>query len=194
MTDTDTIEAPTVAGRRAPTPLHTIATYVDGDRASAARLETAIALARTHGAHLSVMAFGYDPNIAAYSLGGAGGVTLAELERVAQGEAEARADDARARLAASEVLSDVTATVCTLSEVGPAFAAMARFADVAVMEQPYGAHGSPTAADAAEGALFAAETAVLACPPNTRGIAAERVLIGWDGGSTALRAVRRAMS
>ncbi|MEO1469498.1 MAG: hypothetical protein AAFV86_10595, partial [Pseudomonadota bacterium] len=68
MTDTDTIEAPTVAGRRAPTPLHTIATYVDGDRASAARLETAIALARTHGAHLSVMAFGYDPNIAAYSL------------------------------------------------------------------------------------------------------------------------------
>ncbi|MEM9781088.1 MAG: universal stress protein [Pseudomonadota bacterium] len=177
----------------APTRLRTIVTYVDGEAASAARLDTAAALARTHGAHLSVLAIAHDPNIAAYGMTMAGATMADDFSGRAQAEVEARAREISERLQHEGVLFDVEAAVCTIPDVDIRLAECARYADLALVEPPYAPDAGSTAADALEAVLFRGDTPVLICPRSVEEIRTGAILVAWDGSDEALHAVNAAM-
>ncbi|MGF1551815.1 MAG: universal stress protein [Paracoccaceae bacterium] len=189
----DAIETSAVA---AGTRLRSLVTYVDDTPGSERRLAAAVALARLQDAHLSVVAFGYDPNIPPYAFGAGAGVGLPSLgtmlARIRE-TAEARAEAAEAAIARGGVRGDVVVRVVTYAAVSSAFAEHARFADLCVVDRPYDEDGRSTAVDALEGALFEGDAAALVCPPKARVPDAGKAVIGWDASREALRAVRRAL-
>ncbi|MGF1475260.1 MAG: universal stress protein [Geminicoccaceae bacterium] len=173
--------------------LHSIATYVDGDPTSKHRLDVAADLARQHDAHLTVVAFGYDPNIPPYAFGNGAGAAMAELVDQARNASAEHAKVANEYIAKAGLLGEAIPRVCTYASVASSFAEMVRYADAVVVGRPYGERVPSVAVDILEGALFGGDAAVIVCPEGVSGIAPETVLIGWDGSREALRAVRRSM-
>ncbi|MEO0821844.1 MAG: universal stress protein [Pseudomonadota bacterium] len=171
----------------------TVLTYHDGDAQSAARLSAATGVAHSLGAHLSVLALGYDPSVPPYAFGAAGGAAMLDMVTHSREAAAERAALANEALRLAGVAGDVQPLTCTLSTMAQVLGAEARFADLVVLCQPYGDDVDEAAGQALEGALFDGDSAVLVCPAGMEGIAPETVLVGWNGSREALRAVRRAL-
>ena len=170
-----------------------ILTYHDGDSGSDARVTAAIAVARQTDAHLTTLAIGYDPNIPPYAYGEAAGAVMADLVEAAQADAKERTGIVEKMIANAGILGEAEPVVCRYGALSQEFANRAQFADLVVLGRPYGSDVPRTAADAFEGALFEGDAALLIAPPEMGAIDTGTVLIAWNGGSEALRAVRRAM-
>lgn len=191
---TDTLDAAKAAeATRAPTRLQTIVTYVDGEPASMRRLETASALARTHGAHLSVLTIAHDPNIAAYGMTMAGVAIAEDFHKMAQDEVAGRAQQVSDQLLKDGVLFDIETAVCSIPEMASRLATAARYADLALIEPPYAENAGTTAEEALESVLFRGDTPVLVCPAGVEEIDCGTVVVAWDGSDEALHAVNAAM-
>ena len=153
----------------------------------------AISIAATFGAHVTGIAFLYEPVIPDGTLGGVP-VDLIELQRE---ENSKIARDAISRFEAGVKKSGVVAETrqldATFGGAATLFAQIARRFDITVVGQAQREQGA-TDELIIEGALFESGRPVIVVPYIQKsGLTLERVLVCWDGGRTAARAVADAM-
>ena len=153
----------------------------------------AISIAATFGAHVTGIAFLYEPVIPDGTLGGVP-VDLIELQRE---ENSKIARDAISQFEAGVKKSGVAAETrqldATFGGAATLFAQIARRFDISVVGQAQREQGA-TDELIIEGALFESGRPVIVVPYIQKsGLTLERVLVCWDGGRTAARAVADAM-
>jgi nucleotide-binding universal stress UspA family protein len=153
----------------------------------------AISVATAFGAHLSGVAFAYEPVIGGMILPVADASLLdafrAENRRVAD-RAKRNFDDATQR---AGVLADSTVIAATADYAADQFGAIAREYDLAIVPQ---AHPDGDVAETLviEAALCGYGRPVLVVPYiQSTGLKLDRVMICWDGSRSAARAVADAM-
>jgi nucleotide-binding universal stress UspA family protein len=153
----------------------------------------AISMAAAFGAHVAGVAFLYEPVIPDGTLGGVP-VDLIELQRE---ENAKTAKGAVERFEAATKQAGVSAKASILDATfGGAATLFARFTrrfDLAVVGQAQREHGASEEL-MIEGALFESGRPVVVVPYiQKNGFTLERVMVCWDGGRTAARAVGDAM-
>ena len=173
-----------------------LTTIVTSEAETRETVAGAARLARLFDAHLDVLALGVDRTQVGYSYLGTGGVLMqVALERA---EAEARAAEAAAKAAleaeAPGLRWSVEGAVAQAGGLGDLVALRARFADLVVVQRPYG-KGRPSEAEAVlEAALFEGQAPVLVLPEGKPlSHLPERIVIGWNQSREAMVAVRRAL-
>lgn len=172
--------------------IKTILSYADASPGTGHRLAAAIETARQMDAHLTVLAFGFQPDIPPF-VDGMGAGTLAMPPDASRAESEEHARMARELIARAGIRGEAIPTVCLFGTFAREFGEAAQFSDLVVLGRPYGEGAGSTADTALEGALFDGDAAVLVYPDNVEHLDAKSVLIAWNGSREALRAVRRAM-
>ena len=154
----------------------------------------AVSVASAFEAHLAGVAFIYDPVIPATVMGGGIPADLIEAQRV-ESEKGARAAAARFNAAAKQAGLSFETHELNASAAGAAdrFAHLARRFDLAIVGQPH--PDSPVMQDLVlETALFEAGRPVIAVPYIQKGgLKLDRVMVCWDGGRPATRAIGDAM-
>jgi len=153
----------------------------------------AISIAATFGAHVTGIAFLYEPVIPDGTLGGVP-VDLIELQRE---ENSKIARDAISRFEAgvkkAGVASETRQLDATFGGAATRFAQVARRFDISVVAQAQREQGA-TDELIIEGALFESGRPVIVVSYIQKsGLTLERVLACWDGGRTAARAIADAM-
>jgi nucleotide-binding universal stress UspA family protein len=153
----------------------------------------ATSIAATFGAHVTGIAFLYEPVIPDGTLGGVP-VDLIELQRE---ENSKIARDAIGRFEAgvkkAGVASETRQLDATFGGAATLFAQVARRFDISVVAQAQREQGA-TDELIIEGALFESGRPVIVVPYIQKsGLTLERVLACWDGGRTAARAIADAM-
>ena len=153
----------------------------------------ATSIAATFGAHVTGIAFLYEPVIPDGTLGGVP-VDLIELQRE---ENSKIARDAISRFEAgvkkASVASETRQLDATFGGAATLFAQVARRFDISVVAQAQREQGA-TDELIIEGALFESGRPVIVVPYIQKsGLTLERVLACWDGGRTAARAIADAM-
>jgi nucleotide-binding universal stress UspA family protein len=154
----------------------------------------AISLAAEFDAHLAAVSFIYDPVIPATVMGGGIPTELIESQRV---ENEKTASDAIARFEAAAQRAGISfesrKTDASTAGAAGRFAHFARRFDLAVASQAH-PDGSVTQELVLESALFESGRPVIAVPYIQKGgLKLDRVMVCWDGGRTAARAVADAL-
>lgn len=166
-----------------------------------ARVPAAIAdaarLCAAHDAHLDVLALGIDRTQIGYSYVGTGAVMIeAAMERA---ETDARDIEKAVKAALDAQGADLrygtdtaVAQIGSLTEI---VAQRARFADLVVQPRPYGKDQGAEAEAVVEAAMFEGQAPVLVLPEGGLGdrVAPRRVVIAWNQGREAMRAVRLAL-
>lgn len=153
----------------------------------------ATSIAAIFGAHVTGIAFLYEPVIPDGTLGGVP-VDLIELQRE---ENSKIARDAISRFEAgvkkAGVASETRQLDATFGGAATLFAQVARRFDISVVAQAQREQGA-TDELIIEGALFESGRPVIVVPYIQKsGLTLERVLACWDGGRTAARAIADAM-
>jgi nucleotide-binding universal stress UspA family protein len=153
----------------------------------------ATSIAATFGAHVTGIAFLYEPVIPDGTLGGVP-VDLIELQREENCKI---ARDAISRFEAgvkkAGVASETRQLDATFGGAATLFAQVARRFDISVVAQAQREQGA-TDELIIEGALFESGRPVIVVPYIQKsGLTLERVLACWDGGRTAARAIADAM-
>ncbi|MAU51844.1 MAG: universal stress protein [Roseovarius sp.] len=157
-------------------------------------LTHAIAMAEAHDAHLDVLCLGVDRSQTGYYYAGASAIVLQETIARAQQEAEEVETLARKRLDGEALRWTLDSGVSQLADLGRHVAARARFSDLVVLPQPYGAGRGAELEPVTESALFEGRTPVLVAPAGTRPVPKPgRILLGWNESSEALGATRAAL-
>jgi nucleotide-binding universal stress UspA family protein len=153
----------------------------------------AISVAKTFGAHLAGIAFLYEPVIPDGTLGGVP-VDLIELQREENSKA-AKAAVSRFETAAkaAAVSAETRIVDATLGGAATVFGRIARRFDLAVVAQAQREHGASEEL-MIEGALFESGRPIIVVPYIQKDrMTLERVLVCWDGGRMAARAIADAM-
>ncbi|WP_323770450.1 universal stress protein [Antarctobacter sp.] len=154
----------------------------------------AATLAEAYDAHLAALCFGVDRTQTGYYYAGANAMVLQETLTRATAEAEALAADAREALGRTNALWSVDHGVAQLADIGRHVASRARFSDLVVLPQPYGNGKGVELEPVLEGALFDGQVPVMVVPDKVEPMATpKRVVVGWNEGNEALRALRCAM-
>jgi nucleotide-binding universal stress UspA family protein len=153
----------------------------------------AISLARTFGAHIAGIAFLYDPVIPDGTLGGVP-IDLIEIQREENSKVAQAAVSRFEAAAANAGLSAETRTLdASFGGGATLFGRIARRFDIAVVGQAQREHGASEEL-MIEGALFESGRPVIIVPYIQKaGVSSERVLVCWDGGRIAARAIADAM-
>jgi nucleotide-binding universal stress UspA family protein len=150
----------------------------------------AISVASAFEAHLAGVAFIFDPIIPATVMGGSFPADMIESQRV-EAEKAARAAATRFEAAAQRAGISFESHQIAASAAGGAdrFAHLARRFDLAIVGQPQ--PDTPGMQDLIlENALFQSGRPVIAVPYITKEpLNLDRVMICWDGGRTAARAI-----
>lgn len=157
-------------------------------------LPQAADLAAQLQAHLEVLCLGVDSSQGGYYFAGANAVILQEALSRASAEAKALDAASRAWLERTALRWSTQVAMAQSGDLGRLAAGHARFADLVVLQQPYG-EGRGVAEEAViEGALFGAQVPVLVLPegrmPQAR---PRRVVVAWNESAEALRAIRAAL-
>ncbi|WP_439596084.1 universal stress protein [Falsiroseomonas sp.] len=175
--------------------LRDLLVHLDASPRAAARLDFAAALAARHGAHL-VGLHAVEASLPAGLTSDLGGAALGQLAQRMREEAQAQAGRSRASFEEKlrrDGLQGEWREATTLP--AEAVALHARYADLAVLGQPQ--PGSAEAMlDAAllESVLFQSGRPVLTVPHSGHFASApERVLVAWNAGREATRAVHDAL-
>ena len=171
--------------------MKTILTFTSGAAGSNHRVSAAAGLADRLDAHLSVLAFGFEPDLA-YADGMGGGI-MALPPSNAVPESEEAASKARDLIARAGVRGEAIPVVCLWSGFARELGEAARFADLVVLGRPYGKGAAFSESPALEGALFDGDGTVMVFPDGVDRVPEGPALIAWNGSREALRAVRRAM-
>jgi nucleotide-binding universal stress UspA family protein len=153
----------------------------------------ATSIAATFGAHVSGIAFLYEPVIPDGTLGGIP-VDLIELQREENSKvAKTAVDRFEAAAKAAGVSADTRVLDATLGGAAALFGQIARRFDVAVVGQAQHEHGASEQL-MIEGALFESGRPVVVVPYiQKQGLTLDRVLACWDGGRMSARAIADAM-
>lgn len=153
----------------------------------------AISMAAAFGAHVAGVAFLYEPVIPDGTLGGVP-VDLIELQREENSKtAKGAVDRFEAATKKAGIVAQSRILDATFGGAATLFARTARRFDLAVVGQAQREHGASEEL-MIEGALFESGRPVVVVPYIQKsGLTLERVLVCWDGGRTAARAVGDAM-
>jgi nucleotide-binding universal stress UspA family protein len=153
----------------------------------------AVSIAATFGAHVAGIAFLYEPVIPDGTLGGVP-IDLIELQREENSKtAKGAVDRFEAATKKAGVAAKSRILDATFGGAATLFARIARRFDLAVVGQAQHEHGASEEL-MIEGALFESGRPVIVVPYIQKsGLTLERVLVCWDGGRTAARAVGDAM-
>ncbi|MPZ56576.1 MAG: universal stress protein [Rhizobiales bacterium] len=157
-------------------------------------VDYSVSVAAAFEAHLAGVAFIYDPVIPATVMGGGISADLIESQRV-ESEKGARTAATRFDAAAKRAGLSFEKHELSASAAGAAdrFAHLARRFDLAIVGQPQ--PDGPVMQDLVlETALFESGRPVLAVPYIQKdGLTLDRVMLCWDGGRPAARAIADAM-
>ncbi|MBB1490042.1 MULTISPECIES: universal stress protein [unclassified Paracoccus (in: a-proteobacteria)] len=159
------------------------------------QIEAAVAIARREDAHLEVFAVGVDHTQTGYYYAGASAYVFQEAIDRAMAAAETLEAEVRAELAPEDIRWSVESAVAQMGGVSTLIAMRARFADLVVLEKPYGTHAARDSEAALEATLFEGGAPVLVLPHETVTVEniGRRVLVAWNQSDEALHAVRRAL-
>lgn len=157
-------------------------------------LDAAMILARKYDANLDIMCIGVDASQIGYFHASASAALVEQCLARAQERA------AEIRSAANDYMKNSGIHWCTQIEVAPMadmgrrIGAEARFADLAVLPQPYSEAAGGDVEAAAEACLFNGRLPALIIPKGAVMPAApERVMIAWNDSFEAMSAVRAAL-
>jgi nucleotide-binding universal stress UspA family protein len=154
----------------------------------------ALELAARIGAHVTAVALAVDPIVPGFVVA----PLPVEVIEQARTQAIAVADAAAAAFTAEAtrlgVPHETRVSEILMGGVPEGFAAAARTTDLVVIGQDDPDHPEPMREAMIETALFEGAAPTLLVPYISRGaLAFDRIMIGWDGGRTAARAVHAAM-
>lgn len=160
-----------------------------------AQLDAAVALARREDAHLDVFCLGVDHTQTGYYYAGASAYVFQEAIDRAMASAETLEGEVREHLKNADIRWSTESAVAQMGGVSALIAQRSRFADLAVLTQPYGEAAPPDGEAVVEACLFDGNCPVLILPPGKIDVAGlgKRVLIAWNQSDEALAAIRRAM-
>jgi nucleotide-binding universal stress UspA family protein len=153
----------------------------------------AASLATAFDAHITGVAFRYEPVIAPTVMGGLPPEVIED--QIAESEQSARAAVARFEMATAGPGAKTEALVmdATFTGAGTAFGRLARRFDLSVVGQP-GPDKNVVDGVVAEGALFESGRPLVMVPFIQREpFAVDRIMVCWDGSRTAARALGDAM-
>lgn len=167
---------------------------VEDSQAADARIDTACELTRRLDAHLTVLAIAQPPTLI-YGTGlDSGAEFIVQEIEASKARIEAAAVRARARLAANGISDDIRLISEMASSVAGQVARHARYADLTLTGQPDEEAYDPALLDALEGGLFDSGRPMLMVPARWGGKPlARNILVAWDSGREAARAVADAM-
>jgi nucleotide-binding universal stress UspA family protein len=168
--------------------------HVDADKTMTARTRTAIELARRYDAHLTGVCFAADPVIPATLFGMVPPSLLETQHQAAAERANAAAAGFRAAVTTAGLVSDCRVVECLEGDVAYLLSLHARHADLVVLGQPDPdgmVAGGPSLP--ATVALDCGRPVIVVPFIGTAATIGERVLIAWDGGREAARAVNDAL-
>jgi len=156
-------------------------------------IDNAIALANAFDAHIAAIAFAHEPVVAATVMG----AMPSDFIEAQRAENEEAASAAKARFDSAAALAGVSAEshVFSTSVAGAAdqFGRMARRFDLSLVMQAKPENAAPEEL-IAEAALFQSGRPVIVVPyVHTEGLRSERIMVCWDGGRMAARAIGDAM-
>jgi nucleotide-binding universal stress UspA family protein len=170
-----------------------IAVNLSGRVAQDFAADYAVSVAAAFGAHVAGIAFLFDPVIPDATLGGVP-VDLIEMQREENSKV---ANAAIRRFEAATKQAGVSAETrildATMGGAATLFGRIARRFDIAVVGQAQREHGASEEL-MIEGALFESGRPLVVVPYiQKQGLTLDRVLVCWDGGRTAARAIADAM-
>ena len=157
-------------------------------------LEGAILLCQNTNAHLSVLAIGVSPAPAVYSygMGVAGGDWATEMA-VGKALMEQRSEAIKRQLQRAGISADVNISYCDSILVNDVIGERARYADVTLISADM-TNEDDLRNKTIYGALYYSARPVLLSPPSrTLSYETGKVMIAWDSGLPATRAVGLAM-
>jgi nucleotide-binding universal stress UspA family protein len=153
----------------------------------------AISLARELGAHLTAVAFAYEPIPATTLIDDAPGEWFDELREEAEKSANSAVETFNAAVRGSGILAEARALTTTMTGAADLFGRIARRFDLSVIRQaePGRDNADPLIIEAA---LFDSGRPVLVVPYiNQGGARFDRIMVCWDGSRGAARAIGDAM-
>jgi nucleotide-binding universal stress UspA family protein len=154
-------------------------------------VDYAISLARIFEAHLEAIAFAYEPVLPAI-VGTDIPESLIEEQRE-DNETAAKAAVGRFEAAAAGISHHSRTVSASLAGAADTFGEIARQFDIAVVGQSEQERVAPEEL-IVEGALFGSGRPVIVVPHNQKaGLKPDRIIICWNGGRTAARAMADAM-
>ncbi|QYX56392.1 universal stress protein [Roseovarius sp. SCSIO 43702] len=157
-------------------------------------LPSALALAQTFDAHLDTLCLGLDRTQVANYYAGATSLLMQEAYDRAKDEASRIEQAARKALSRSDARWGCQAEVAQMADLTRIVSLNARFADLAVMPQPYAKGRGAEVEAALEACLFDASVPVLVLPKGSHLTERpRRVLVAWNESAEALRAVKCAL-
>ncbi|MDF1587498.1 universal stress protein [Marinimicrococcus flavescens] len=173
--------------------LKNILVQLDATKASPARLAYAMALARTHDAHLIALSLVAEPYIPAAVGVSVPPEVVRQQRAMAEAEAEEQLEGARKAARQAGVPVETRHETVSVDRLADSLARQARHVDLAIVGQP-----DP---DAGGGETFVAEAAfmqsgrpaILVPYVGTEARAPQRVLCAWNGTREAARAINDAM-
>lgn len=172
--------------------LKTIAAFLDETPASAARLEAAIALAEPLSAHVDGIAL-LDEAPLFYAAGSEMALDLwAQSLRERRSTAKKIADEAAERIAAQGLSAGGRADAAVPAVLAELAALHARTSDISLVGVPTGDTAS-VLSEILDGALFGSGRPVLAMPAGAAPVQLGKILVAWDAGQAASRAIHDAM-
>ncbi|NSY41395.1 universal stress protein [Leisingera sp. ANG59] len=161
---------------------------------AAAPLAQIAALAEEFGAHADALCLGVDRTQTGYYYAGANAMVLQETLARAQEEAEEVQAQAEEALKQAGVAYGTDSGVAQIADIGRHVARQARFSDLVVLGQPYGAGKRAEAEPIVEAALFEGRAPVLVVPDKAAPLKQPKtVLVAWNESIEAMTAIRRAM-
>ncbi len=168
--------------------------HIDDSKACAGRLDVAIALAQAHSAHLTGLYIAADPVLP----GGMSAEVPVRFLDTLRAQVAERSAAAEAGFAAAVervgLTADCRTTRCPGSRVAEVIALHARHADLVVLGQPEPEANGEVNAQVPEDVVLSAGRPALVVPYiGTGKRLGVRVMVAWDGGREAARAVGDAL-
>lgn len=168
--------------------------FLDDSQAAADRLDFAIAFATPLEAHLT--AFAITPEPAYMYVGGSGAGAAVWAEQLERSRLEAAAAGQRyaERLQTTGLSFDARAASLQVSAIGRTAAQHARYADLAIVGYSADLAAGRVDNEVFEGVLFESGRPLLVvATPSDAAKARRRIMVAWDGGRQAARAVGDAL-
>ncbi|MDX1780417.1 MAG: universal stress protein [Thalassovita sp.] len=157
-------------------------------------LEKGIALADACDAHFDVLCLGVDRTQTGYYYAGANAMVLQETITRAQEEGQEVERMVKAKLEGSGIRWNTEMGVAQLADIGRHVTAHARFADLAILPQPYGENRNAELEPIVEAVMFDGKVPAMVLPAEDGNITdPKQIVIAWDESNEAMAAVRAAM-
>ncbi|TFG84623.1 MAG: universal stress protein [Hyphomicrobiales bacterium] len=168
--------------------------HLDDSKACTSRVAAAIELARAHEAHLTGLYVAADPVLPGNLRAEVPSQFLTALDEQADARAQAAVAGFAKALEKNGLVADTRTARCLATEVPQVVALHARYADLVIVGQPEGEAAGAVDGSLAEDVVLAAGRPVLIIPYIGAGKhLGRRVLIAWDAGREAARAVNDAL-